>query len=148
MLMRNKMDNRYVIMFILLLVLLIFGSFGISFSQQKHDNSKANFDSADTNMYLDDKVVDGVLFSHFHCEYDGNASLFSYQIKNVGQSSIHIQDYEITLYDQSGNYLITLAPYIDMNLASGEEIEMDDVSYVDLSEAKDIKVIVTKKEVD
>ena len=141
----NSSDHRFIVMFFILVILLIVGLIGISISNHKNQSfNDSSLEKKDTDMYLKEQVVDGILFSHIRCEYDGNFSLISYTIKNQNSFSVNIKDYEITIFDKDGNYLTTIAPYFNQDISPNEEIEMENVSDVDLSDASEMKLNISK----
>ena len=89
---------------------------------------------------VEDKVVDNIKFTNIECTFDGNNSLLSYTITNIGNEKVNLGEYEIIVKDKNGNVLANLGPSLNFDLEPNQPYDTGNSINIDISEAYSIEI--------
>ena len=125
-----------VIIFLVILVVAVIVLLVLLRPFNKKDASPKKVIYNTNEKVIEDKDVNGILFTDIQCSFDGESSLITYKIVNHTKEAIKLGEYQVIIKDKDGGLLAVIVPSFDNEIAPDESFETGNfVSNVDLSNA-------------
>ncbi len=144
---KQKKSKWFLIIFSLLIVFVVgITVFMVFFSDKKNETLTDDGYSNTNKKFVEDKDVDGILFTNIKCSYDGNNSLITYTIVNHTKEVVNIVDYDVMIRDKNGNILAVISPNLDYDLKPEESYDTGNAIDIDVSNAYSMELLLDEDE--
>lgn len=131
---------------IILLVVIVIGILLVH--QRREDEKRAESDILynENANFLKDQQVEGFLFEHIQCQFNGDVSLVSYDIVNQSEKEVAFLAYEMVIKDKSGKIMTVMEPSVEQVLLPGEKTVIQNEVNIDLTRAVRMEIRLKEKE--
>lgn len=132
--MKKKLVTIGGILVIIFVVAVIF-----IFSYDNKDNTSNEVSNVKD---MEDKDVNGIVFTNITADFNGSVSILEYSIINKTSEVINLGEYEIVVKDKDGMVIANITCYLDQDIAPNEEVKNGNSIDIDLTKADSIELVL------
>lgn len=137
------MKKKLIIMGVILLIIFIVAVIFI-FGDDSNKNNTTNNDIKEVvnKKNIEEKNINGIVFTNITSEYNGSISLLEYTIINKTNEVVNLGEYEIIIKNESGHVIANMVGFLDQDIQPNEEVQTGNTININLNDAASIELVL------
>lgn len=137
------MKKKLIIMGVILLIIFIVAViFIFGYDSNKNNTTNNDIKEVVNKKNIEEKNINGIVFTNITSEYNGSISLLEYTIINKTNEVVNLGEYEIIIKNENGYVIANMVGFLDQDIQPNEEVQTANTININLNDAASIELVL------
>ena len=137
------MKKKLIIMGVILLIIFIVAViFIFGYDSNKNNTTNNDIKEVVNKKNIEEKNINGIVFTNITSEYNGSISLLEYTIINKTNEVVNLGEYEIIIKNENGYVIANMVGFLDKDIQPNEEVQTANTININLNDAASIELVL------